>query len=668
MNEYLLEKKLKEQSPVLHRMMRDNITVLNKMLESFLSWFPDFTDHSALHSMDVLEYCNMILGKQVELLNAEECYILIMACYLHDVGLTINRKDYEAFRKELGLESYRMEHPEMEDADIIREFHHEFSGVFIKKYGELFDFSSEEEKLAVIQVSRGHRRVDLLDENEYYDIQTENGAVRTAYLSAVIRLADEIDIGANRNPEILFDTSRLTKQKDIDSFAVHKSIRTVDVLRDRIVIGAKSTEDRIVPMIESTAEKVQKTLDYCREVAEKRSDLKIFQEKIVIENLDSIRIPLSGRIDSNNAKELAEKIDKILEGKAGCDPVFDASGLVYVSSAGLRVLNSLRKKIGRPLVIENVSRDVYEIFEVTGFTELFDIRKSMREVSVEGCEAIGKGYFGTVYRLDGDTVVKVYNSPDALDMIQNEQRLSKAAFLKGIPTAIPYDIVKVGNLYGSVFEMLDTVTCTKWLQDSPGEIEEVVKSYTALLKLIHQTEMDKGTCPSAKKLFLGYLETVRSTLPEDKYDKLKTLLEAVPESMNAIHGDCHMNNIMRVGDELMIIDLETMAAGNAVFDLAGVFFNYKCFEEDEPGNTERVLGVSTETADYIWNGVIRIYFDGQDEKTLASVKDRIMLLGWLMFLYRMETDFKGRPLSEIRSRHAAEHITELLEKTETLEV
>ncbi len=668
MNEYLLEKKLKEQSPALHRQMRDNVAVLNKMLESFLSWFPDFTDHSALHSMDVLEYCNLILGQQVEFLSAEECYVLIMACYLHDVGLTINRKDYEIFLKELGLESYRKDHPEMENADIIREFHHEFSGVFIRKYAGLFDFASEEQLFAIIQISRGHRRVDLFDEKEYYDIKTKDGVIRTAFLSAVIRLADEIDIGANRNPELLFDTSRLTKQKDIDSFAVHKSIRTVDVLRDKIVIGAKSIEDRITPMIESTAEKVQKTLDYCRKVAEKRSDLRIFQKNIVIENLDGIRIPLKGRIDSDNAAELAGQIDEILERTGEKNPVFDAQELSYVSSAGLRVLMGVRKKTGKNLVIENVSRDVYEIFEMTGFTELFDVRKKMREISVDGCEVIGKGYYGTVYRLDADTVVKVYNSRDALAMIENEQRLSKAAFLKGIPTAIPYDIVKVGDLYGSVFELLDSTTCTKWLCDSPDELKNVVESYTALLKLMHSTKMDKGCCPSARKRFIGYVETVKHTLPEDKYERLKMLVEAVPESLNAIHGDCHMNNIIRTGGELMIIDMDTMAAGNAVFDLAGVFFNYKCFEEDEPGNTERVLGISAETADYIWNEVIRLYFEDRDEKTLESLRNRIMLVGWLQFLYRMETDFKGRPLSDVRSAHAAEHIAELLEITETLEV
>ncbi|WP_205948352.1 HD domain-containing protein, partial [Pyramidobacter sp. C12-8] len=60
------------------------------MLESFLPRFPDFTDHTILHSMDVLEYCNMLIGeKQIERLSAAECYVLIMSCYLHDIGMGI---------------------------------------------------------------------------------------------------------------------------------------------------------------------------------------------------------------------------------------------------------------------------------------------------------------------------------------------------------------------------------------------------------------------------------------------------------------------------------------------------------------------------------------------------------------------------------------------------
>ena len=44
--------------------------------------------------------------------------------------------------------------------------------------------------------------------------------------------------------------------------------------------------------------------------------------------------------------------------------------------------------------------------------------KPMREISVEGCELLGKGGNGAVYRLDEETIVKVYfgerNSPEKI--------------------------------------------------------------------------------------------------------------------------------------------------------------------------------------------------------------------------------------------------------------
>ena len=34
----------------------------------------------------------------------------------------------------------------------------------------------------------------------------------------------------------------------------------------------------------------------------------------------------------------------------------------------------------------------------------------IKEISVEGCEVIGKGGQGTIYRLDEETIVKLYSS------------------------------------------------------------------------------------------------------------------------------------------------------------------------------------------------------------------------------------------------------------------
>jgi len=282
MNDFLLETRLKNEAPDLHRQMKDGVQVLQRLLESFFTWFPDFTDHSTLHSMSVLDFCNKLLGEQVEALTLPECYALAMACYLHDVGMGVSRDNFEAFTREIDLEGYREKHPEVSTAKIIRDFHNEYSGLFIRKYADLFDIPSEDMLFAIIQLSRGHRKTDLYDEEAYPDLETPDGVIRTAFLSAVLRLADEIDVGFDRNPELLFDTSKLTKQVDIDAFGTHESIRAVDVTEDRIILRVKPKEPRFVPLIEELAGKIQETLDYCKDVAEKRSDLRITQRLVEI--------------------------------------------------------------------------------------------------------------------------------------------------------------------------------------------------------------------------------------------------------------------------------------------------------------------------------------------------------------------------------------------------
>lgn len=282
-NDYLLEKRLAELSPSLHGRVESSIVALTGMLEGFRSRFPTFTDHTILHSLDVLDYSNKIMGPYVDSLSAIECYVLIMSCYLHDIGMGVNQKDYDEFSKKLDLSEYLREHPDADENRIVRDFHNELSGLFVRKYWELFDIPSEEAVFSIVQLSRGHRKTDLFDEKEYPVFETEDGVIRTAYLSAVLRLADEIDIAVDRNPELLFDMSELTLQADIDAFGTHESIRRVDVFRDRIVLIQKPIEPRFSLLIQELKKKVEKTLDYCSKVAKERSDLLITQERVELE-------------------------------------------------------------------------------------------------------------------------------------------------------------------------------------------------------------------------------------------------------------------------------------------------------------------------------------------------------------------------------------------------
>ena len=283
MSDFLLESKLREENIGLHRRTKDSAVVLQKMLESFLPRFPDFTDHTILHSMDVLEYSNMLLGEeQIKRLSPAECYVLIMSCYLHDIGMGINQKNYETLSQEIDFGDYFDTHSRDDAETIIRAFHNEYSGLFIRKYAELFDIPCEEMVFAIVQVSRGHRKTDLFDESEYYDLVTPDGIIHTAFLAAVIRLADEIDIGVDRNSELLFDSSKVKGKSGVEAFGTHESIRRVEVCDDAIVLYTKPKEPKYRELIRELADKVQETLDYCREVASSRSDFRITQTEVKI--------------------------------------------------------------------------------------------------------------------------------------------------------------------------------------------------------------------------------------------------------------------------------------------------------------------------------------------------------------------------------------------------
>ncbi len=154
--------------------------------------------------------------------------------------------------------------------------------------------------------------------------------------------------------------------------------------------------------------------------------------------------------------------------------------------------------------IINASREVYDILDMTGFTEMMEVERAYRVFSVEGCEVIGQGANGKVYRIDRDTIVKVYLNPDALPEIHRERELARAAFVAGVPTAIPYDVVRIeGGGYGSVFELLNATSFAKLLIRKEKTVDEVAEMSIQLLKLIHSKVIKPGTMPDMKKIALN---------------------------------------------------------------------------------------------------------------------------------------------------------------------
>ena len=97
---------------------------------------------------------------------------------------------------------------------------------------------------------------------------------------------------------------------------------------------------------------------------------------------------LEGRIDSNNASEMEKEIMDASPIFNNVEVAIDAEKLEYISSAGLRVLLKLKKRLKKDLTIRNASDEIYDIFDVTGFSDIFNIERQMRRISIRGCKKI----------------------------------------------------------------------------------------------------------------------------------------------------------------------------------------------------------------------------------------------------------------------------------------
>ena len=87
----------------------------------------------------------------------------------------------------------------------------------------------------------------------------------------------------------------------------------------------------------------------------------------------TLRIALEGRLDTNTAPQLEAELKASLPGVTELE--LDFSGLVYISSAGLRVLLSAQKTMNKQgkMTIHHVNETIMEVFEITGFVDILTI-------------------------------------------------------------------------------------------------------------------------------------------------------------------------------------------------------------------------------------------------------------------------------------------------------
>lgn len=360
--------------------------------------------------------------------------------------------------------------------------------------------------------------------------------------------------------------------------------------------------------------------------------------KVNVSDKDVI-VYVTGKIDSGNSVELGKELLEIAEKNKDKPLILDCSKLIYISSAGLRVLLKI-KKLSAELELENVSNDVYDIFSVTGFTQILTVKRKLSEISTENAELLGAGANGRVYRLDPERIVKVYNSvSNPPEKIRREQESARQAFVHGIPSAIPFDIVRVGDELGMIYELINARTLGSIVHGEPHKLEKYALEMSALMKKLHSTQMDNGKMPDARLTLRLWADIASKSdyYSKDDIRKVYELIDSIPARNTFIHGDFHPGNIMVSDGELILIDMGDASVGHPVIDLLGTYQLMSLTPKKNAGAAMRYLGMTAEESVRMWDIFIRDYFGTDNNDKIMQLEESmksfslIRTLGGIVF-------------------------------------
>jgi uncharacterized protein (TIGR02172 family) len=341
-----------------------------------------------------------------------------------------------------------------------------------------------------------------------------------------------------------------------------------------------------------------------------------------------LTLALCGRLDATSAPTLEAALQ--LEGIR--ELVMDLQACDFISSAGLRgILKAIKEtaRINASLVLIGAQPHVMSVLEVTGLTRLVTVKPKAREISIEGLEFISAGMCGQCFRVDRETIVKLYNEGVEPRIAEQEKEFAKAAFVMGIPTAISYDVVACGNRTGVVYEMLDAQLFSQLIRDDPQAVDAHAKTLADVARMIHTTPGDPALFPDIKQKLRGAIRQM-DFLSAPQIDILLGKLESIPDADTCVHFDLHTSNIMMREGEPVLIDMGDMSIGSYLFDVGLLCCIYGL---PELGSSEVVTKVPNDTGAKLWQGFIKHYFADKPPEEFEFFQRNRHFLASLRLIY-----------------------------------
>ena len=266
----------------------------------------------------------------------------------------------------------------------------------------------------------------------------------------------------------------------------------------------------------------------------------------------------------------------------------------------------------------------------------------MDRITVKDLPIVGKGLFGTVYRLADDRIVKVANDiskPGTMERLEYEEKVAEVLYSNGIPTAQPFGLVETEDSAGVIYEMIKGQELYDFLEEHPEKSDRMIQGVADILLRLHKVNpgVDAGLLRMKDKM-MSLLNANRKGLSEEEFAAKKAQYDALPERDTLVHGDLNPGNIIvRPDDSPVLIDVGSISTGHPYFEFTNMQQPYLMLEDVAYGwdSIKEHMMKTTRTADIgefdgrtallkdFYDRLFKAYFRDLNENESTKVIDNL---------------------------------------------